>query len=77
MAEDTLLAELRADSTGSNGQCTVCQWLDRQDNAEVWDKAFRDEQIRPAAIARKMKALGYQYTKAPVESHKRNSHRVG
>ena len=78
MAEDAgLLAELLADSQiAPNNVCSVCTWLQTQPNAAIWDKAFRDEQIRPAAIFRKMKTLGFTKTKAPVENHRRAGHRA-
>lgn len=76
MAEDIgdLEAELLGDSRNSSG-CSVCKWLAERDDAEVWDKAFRNPLITKAAIVRGMQRRGATFKATPVAIHEREKHR--
>jgi hypothetical protein len=75
VAEDTLLAELRAESNVQIHGCSTCLWIAEQDNADTWDAAFRDPEITTTAIYKRMVKLGYKQSIAPAKTHRQSKHR--
>ena len=79
MTEDVgdLEAALLAASQPPRGRCKVCDWLEGRDDADQWDRAFRNPNIQGAQITRFMRDRGYGYKNDTVLTHRREQHRVG
>ena len=75
----SLLDELRSETTGTSGGCSVCHFITQQPNPDEWDAAFAVDKsdIPHSVIGRKMRSLGFpKRSDKPVETHRRERHRV-
>lgn len=78
-AEDAtdLLTEVLEDSR-RRGTCSVCDWIESQDNPDEWDgiMALPWQQANSKAIHRAMVKRGYPRGAKTIEDHRTKSHRV-
>ena len=67
----SLLEELEADSQRRGSECTVGKWLDSlpADERAEWDRAFSNEAITAAAIARAFERRNIPIGQQPTQRH--------
>lgn len=72
----TLLDQLRSESL-RKGACSVCEWVEAQDNADEWDAVMATpwQDINSSAIHRRMKQMGFQRGSKAVQEHRTKGHR--
>lgn len=78
-AEDAtdLLTEVLEDSR-RRGTCSVCDWIETQDNSDEWDgvMALPWQQANSKAIHRAMAKRGFARGAKTIEDHRTKGHRV-
>lgn len=78
-AEDAtdLLTEVLEDSR-RRGTCSVCDWIETQDNSDEWDgvMALPWQQANSKAIHRAMAKRGFPRGAKTIEDHRTKGHRV-
>ena len=78
MAEDTDLMSEIAEDSRRRGSCSVCDWIETQEDPSEWDAVFRLpwQQANSRAIYRAMFKRGFQRGEKTVEDHRKKGHRV-
>ena len=76
-AAPSILDEVVEDSR-RRGTCSVCDWIESQDNSDEWDgvMALPWQQANSKAVHRAMVKRGYRKGDKTVEDHRKKGHRV-